>query len=435
MNHLRIANSGLDPNEWSVCATGKRYNGKVDPTTGLPNGLGILEMDKHLFYAGELRQGKRHGRGFMLRLEDRSRDEKYWHRYSYEQVMSTAEFDSCGRVVSTGPSGEWRTDHVEEFAFVKEQDGHWRDDALLCLADTTMIRSKLWSDYTLMQRDLLLTSGDYPVDWNPWRSPVSNLEPDGTLKVNGYTHFITPYDNNRLLVLNHRGAPPFVVAKGGMTYWDEVDNNGNHLQYFYALHKTDAENEFVVEDGVLKHCTVRQPHVEIPWGVKEIAPECFVGADGEGQDALCSVTIPKTCRKVGRKAFARCKNLQHALVLGPAEIDDLAFISCVSLRHMELWRGVKRLGHYCLAYCERLPYLFIPKTVSSMGQAIAAQHSPQTATPTLYCQHLQPAKDWADDWNLAYRDNDNRQQPDTFHETVFGATPTKGSQHFHPTGR
>ena len=178
---------------------------------------------------------------------------------------------------------------------------------------------------------------------------------------------------------------------------------------------------------------MRLPHVEIPWSVKEVAPECFVGADGEGQPALCSVTIPKNCQKIGRKAFAGCKNLQHVLVLGPTKIDDMAFISCHRLRHIELWRGVKSLGKNCLAFCESLPYVFIPKTVSRLGQSLAVQHSPNMRTPVFYCQIAEPAKGWAASWNLAYHD-DNGQQPDVCHETVFGATPTRGSQHFLPHG-
>lgn len=434
MNYQRITNSSLDPNNWPACATGQKYRGSIDKATGLPHGLGIIELQPGLLYAGEWRQGKRHGRGFLLRLEDRSREEKYWHRYSYEQVMETAEFDSCGRVVSTGPSGEWRTSHVEEYAFAKEQDGLWQDDALVCDVGSSLLRDKAWSGYTLMQRDLLLTSGDYPVDWTPWHSSLAQLEADGTLKVNGYAHFITPYDNDRLLVLNYSGAPPIVVPKDGLAYWDQVDVHHNHTQHFYALYPTGAENEFDIADGTLRHCTVRQPHVEIPWGVTEVAPECFAGPDGKGQEALYSVTVPKTCKKIGRKAFAHCKNLQQALVLGQTDIGDLAFVSCHQLRHIELWRGVCRLGHYCLANCDALPYVFIPITVGLMGQGVAAQQQPDTTTPIFYCQRKQPDKGWDTHWNLAYRDTSDGDgtRPDTFHKVVFGATPTKGSQHFLP---
>ena len=244
-NH--ISNSGIDPNDWGVCATGKRYRGKVDPATGLPDGLGILEIENDVYYVGELKQGKRQGRGFMLQLEDRSRDERYWYRYSYEQVMRTAEFDSCGRVVHTGPSGEWRTGHVEEYTFVKEQDGQWKDDTFDCQVDSSVLSEPQWSGYTLMQRDLLLTSGDYPVDWDSWCSELTKVEEGGILKINGYAHFVTPYDDDRLLVLDYYAHAPFIVAKGDMTYWDNVDRNDNHTQFFYALYLSDSKNELEIE--------------------------------------------------------------------------------------------------------------------------------------------------------------------------------------------
>lgn len=414
-----ITNSLLDSKEWRVLSQGKRYNGEVDSVTGLPDGMGILEIAADHYYVGELRQGKREGRGFMLRLEDRSRDERYWQRYSYEQVMQTAEFDSCGRVISTGSSGEWKTRHVEEFTFVKESDGQWVDDVLVSETDCSVLATQPWSGYTLMHSDLLLTSGDYPVDWGPWCSPLTEIESGGILKNNGYAHFVSPYDDEQLLVLNYYGDPPFIVPKGGMFYWDEDDAHNNHSQHFYALYPTGVENEFEIVDDVLVHCVVRQPYVEIPWGVSEIASESFVGANGKGQGALCGVKVPKTCRKIGSRAFAGCENLQHVLVLGPAEIGEKAFIDCVNLRHIELWRGVSSLGDYCLANCEKLPYIFIPITVSKVGKGICAQGSSETTLPTIYCQRMGPGKGWESLFS-------------GMHKVVWGATPGARSLHYRP---
>ncbi|MCR4918514.1 MAG: hypothetical protein K5928_01685 [Prevotella sp.] len=51
-----------------------------------------------------------------------------------------------------------------------------------------------------------------------------------------------------------------------------------------------------------------------------------------------------------------------------------------------------------------------------------------------YCQLPSKPKGWEGDWNLAFRDTHGglNQQPDRYHEVVYGTMPTKGSLHFHP---
>ncbi len=63
-----------------------------------------------------------------------------------------------------------------------------------------------------------------------------------------------------------------------------------------------------------------------------------------------------------------------------------------------------------------------------------AENRSDTAAPVFYCQLPSKPKGWEGDWNLAFRDTHGglNQQPDRYHEVVYGTMPTKGSLHFHP---
>jgi hypothetical protein len=247
----RITNSFLEPKGWQTCALGKKYCGNVDPVNELPDGLGIILMDDDALYVGEFKQGRRHGRGFMLTLEDHSHMEEYYYRYSYEQVMSTAEFDSCGRVVHTGPGGEWRKEYVEDFRYVKEQDGLWENDVLVCEIDTSVLNKKPWTDYELINSSI---SYDKGIKINRDRAtPIAEVEQGGVLKVNDYTHFITPYGNDGLLVLTGSDKKlPFIVRQDGKPYFDSYFKSDKKPSHFYALTKIGSEYELKEEDCVPK---------------------------------------------------------------------------------------------------------------------------------------------------------------------------------------
>ena len=70
-------------------------------------------MEKRKFWGAKSPDGIPAGFGVWV--------EKRVHTYteaihlSYEEVMSTAEFDSCGRVIHTGPGYRYETRKVEEW--------------------------------------------------------------------------------------------------------------------------------------------------------------------------------------------------------------------------------------------------------------------------------------------------------------------------------
>ena len=111
----------LEPEQWLTLPDGRRYQGETDEVTNMPDGLGIITCeDFNHFYVGEFRDGKRCGRGFLLTHEQWSAVEPVWVNGSYEEVMATAEFDSCGRVIHTDRVGHYENRNIQHEAWKKK---------------------------------------------------------------------------------------------------------------------------------------------------------------------------------------------------------------------------------------------------------------------------------------------------------------------------
>lgn len=134
----------LYPNKWILLPDGKRYQGEIDKATGLPHGLGMMALDATTFYAGEFSNGKRHGRGFLITLEVEEKEGLRWVRGTYEEVMATAEFDSCGRVVHCDRVGHSVPCMVRYEKWVKSNDGTWASDVFVAPADLSALHGKPW---------------------------------------------------------------------------------------------------------------------------------------------------------------------------------------------------------------------------------------------------------------------------------------------------
>ena len=166
-------------------------------------------------------------------------------------------------------------------------------------------------------------------------------------------------------------------------------------------------NSFDIEDRILRHCDVNDPNVVIPDGIITIASRAFrdTGKDnvtGDGQQTLRHLTIPASVTTIMEKAFYSCKNLESVTILGPATIGHDAFSGCKKLREVYLADGVKSLGRNCFSHCESLRTLFIPSSVETIEAFIANQFDKNNLNPTFYCQRLEPANGWDEDWNLTW---------------------------------
>lgn len=248
----QITNSDINLKKWDTCPLGKKYLGSTDPKSGLPDGLGLLEVAPELLYAGELRQGRRQGRGFMLRLKDYSRTERYYHRFSYEQVMRTADFDSCGRVTHTGPGGEWRTERIEDFRLEKEQDGMWEDDVLVSEVDESLLHGEPWIYCALTSADIFYRRGAAPKMIHTSTHTLAELEAGGVLKVDGQTLFVSPYGDDGLLVVTPKNVPPSVIKIGGKPIFTAVRADDHRPKHLYALHPQHTEYVLQAKDCQLQ---------------------------------------------------------------------------------------------------------------------------------------------------------------------------------------
>ena len=227
----------LWPDDWDKTPDGSKYQGQTDPLSGQPNGLGILKLRGQDFYVGELRQGKRHGRGFVLHLKVERKRETYYHRYSYEEVMSTAEFDSCGRVIHTGPGGEVRTIEKKEGTYIKEKDGWWEDDVFKRPADLSLLQGEPFCQCELSYQDGEVSKENpdrFIIHYGPYVASLSEMTDRGVVKFNGYESFVTPYDDHRLLVLTSDHAL-FIVGAGEISEWKTISKYGHHMRSICAM--------------------------------------------------------------------------------------------------------------------------------------------------------------------------------------------------------
>ena len=192
-------------------------------------------------------------------------------------------------------------------------------------------------------------------------------------------------------------------------------------------------NIFDINDGVLVHCTVNEPNVTIPDGVKTIAGKAFsIPDDFHGQDALQCLTIPKSVETIESGAFKYCERLKKVSILGPASIGREAFLSCSNLKEVYLAEGVRSIGSECFAYCDKIEYLFIPQSVTHIGWDIARMNDSSYRNPVFRCYAKGNGEDWDDDWNRIY--NDPRFGSDRnysyYHPTYYGVnrngTPRQG---------
>lgn len=109
------------------------------------------------------------------------------------------------------------------------------------------------------------------------------------------------------------------------------------------------ENEFEIENGVLKKYNGSGGEVIIPDGVTSIGEEAFAGCK-----TIKSVVIPKNVTSIGWGAFQGCSGLENVTIPENVEIiEDYAFWSC-GLTSIEIPSSVTSMGSYPFGACASL---------------------------------------------------------------------------------
>lgn len=104
--------------------------------------------------------------------------------------------------------------------------------------------------------------------------------------------------------------------------------------------KTNASSDFlIVGDGILLAYRGSDSKIQIPEGVKVIAPNCF-----EGHAGIVTVSLSSTVQEIGEEAFLGCSNLATVNgCVGLTKIADRAFAGC-PISTIKINEGVTQIG-------------------------------------------------------------------------------------------
>ena len=131
-----------------------------------------------------------------------------------------------------------------------------------------------------------------------------------------------------------------------------------------ALPALAAEEDFVIEDGVLVAYNGHGGNVVIPDGVTEIGPEVFYGFfDFSG----LKVTLPDSIRVIGQEAFCESALSSINLPEGLTTIEDLAFAECGSLTSITLPSTLETIGAEAFDNCRSLARVSFPDGLEEIG--------------------------------------------------------------------
>ena len=122
------------------------------------------------------------------------------------------------------------------------------------------------------------------------------------------------------------------------------------------------QDEFDVENGVLRRYLGRRRNVTVPDWVTDVGDEAF----------FCCMTIrrvllPEGLRSIGRMAFSGCAQLQSVRVPDSVTaIGDWAFTYCSLLSAIRLPEGLQYLGMGVFSSCRSLLRLDLPPSVTEV---------------------------------------------------------------------
>ena len=119
---------------------------------------------------------------------------------------------------------------------------------------------------------------------------------------------------------------------------------------------TYMENDFQIENGILKSYTGRQEQVTVPEEVRIVGENAFKGCV-----SLRKVVLPSGLEHILAGAFKGCRRLKEiAVPPGVTYVGEYAFHRCHSLESVSLPPSVKELGDCTFLYCDSLTRVKIP---------------------------------------------------------------------------
>lgn len=145
-----------------------------------------------------------------------------------------------------------------------------------------------------------------------------------------------------------------------------------------------AENDFVIQDGVLTAYKGNEKNVVIPDGVKKIGKRAFenkekvetvvipkgvteIGAYAFMGSGLKEVVVPNGVTKMGNWALA-CNKLQSVKLPGSLKkVSENAF-ETADIKEIVIPKGCKEIGARAFWFCTKLKKVTIPEGVKKIGE-------------------------------------------------------------------
>ena len=128
----------------------------------------------------------------------------------------------------------------------------------------------------------------------------------------------------------------------GNEFGDEKYSDGSSDYY--------DEDDFEIEDGILRNYKGNDKNIKIPDSVTEIGDSAFYYCS-----SLTSVSIPNSVTEIGEKAFFGCSSLTSISIPDSVtEIGDSAFYGCSSLTSVSIPDSVTKIGVSAFKDCDNL---------------------------------------------------------------------------------
>lgn len=121
----------------------------------------------------------------------------------------------------------------------------------------------------------------------------------------------------------------------------------------------------VKEIGVQSFYNTMLRKVEI-YGTVSIRKEAFFNCV-----KLQSIDLPYTTNRIGKRAFAQCKNLEHAVIHPESsckEIAEESFSGCSNLKEVILPKTLETICRRAFYKCTSLEYICLPQNLKAIGQ-------------------------------------------------------------------
>ena len=201
----------LSTKNWLQLSDGRKYMGNVNASWGDPDGLGMLDLGNDTYYAGNTRSGEQAGRGFLISHRKWETEEEVWQSAPYEDIMETAEFDQCGRVIYVERVGKYvkHTVKHEEWKILK--DGMWDGNSLMRPVDISALSREPWSNAIMSYINGEMYDGSFTHPRH-YTDCIGSRKPDGHISLNRMV-FVSLFDATHLLVCSSYGNV-FIIAPG-----------------------------------------------------------------------------------------------------------------------------------------------------------------------------------------------------------------------------